>query len=288
MVPLWQSSGDEAATDDPTPDQRGLTAFGRITKWLEDHPWVITLSIPALVVVKVLRVAEGDIGTAQVILETQGFAGLTSLVLLSAVPAACAVAFIFSLVLVGAIAGAGKWESLRQPAVIFVVTAAVVTGLFNSEWALLIALAVCHPFALGVAWYKAAQRESPGEKGSTDDEIGSHGWPEILWMAIVGIVAGTVMSAASLGTMWAPAESITLEAQSTPVVGYVLADDGNRAVVLLEGDRTTVSYRSEEIEERQRCQLTERQIQNQYPGAVGVFISPWSYDPSSAYPDCPS
>lgn len=289
-VPLGPPQGPEPEPDPEstlTPDQRGLAAIGRIIEWLEKHPWVIA-AVPTLVVVKILRVAEGDLGTAQVILAAQGVAGLTSLVLLSVLPGALVVAFILAVMLAGDITEAKEWRSLWLPEAVNLVTTFTLSLWFMPPLMFVGALALGLCLAIGRFIYNRRQRKRREETERVEtDEIGSHGWPEIFVVTTMGAIVGALVSAAALGAMWAPAEQVTLKEAPTLVVGYVLSDDGNRVVILLEADRSTASYRSDEIEARQRCELTERQIQQQYPEGSAGLVS-LLYHPSSAYPDCPS
>lgn len=249
-------------TPEPTPDQDGLAAIGRMIERLEKHTWGVVAVVPALVVIKVLRVAEADLGTAQVILGASGVAGLTSLVLLSVIPAALLVGLLFAGLSLGGITKA------NAPKVISIVgVLALASCFFTPLPAVLLAAGLG---LLGGGW---RLRKIRRRKDTATDEIASKGWPGVAFMAGVGAVVGAVVSAGVCGAMWAPAEHITLETQPTPVVGYVLSDDGNRTVVLLEADRTTVAYRSEEIEERQRCQL---------PGSGS-----WLFRTPSGYEACP-
>lgn len=281
---------DPSTEADLTPVERGMGAWRRVIDWFEKHPWVIAGAVPCVVVVKVLRVAEGDMGTAQVIFGAQGVASLAALVLVSAIPSAILSALLCGFILLGVILGDGTWKKYWVPVAILLISTFSFTGLLTSiEIAGSIAsLGGCMGLIIWVCRGVRRKRRRPAAHANREprEEVGSYGWPEFAWMATVFGLAGVVFSASIIGPMWMPAESVVIRGEA--VAGYVLSDDGNRAVVLLEADRTAVSYRSEELEERQRCQLTRRQIQEQYSSALVALGSWWPHDPSSEYPECPS
>lgn len=322
-LPLDAESSHPLASPEPsrTPDERGLTALMRIIRVLERHPWALAVSVPILVALKVLRVADGDIGTAQVIFGAQGVAGLTSSVLLSAATPALLGALLVVLVLGDQITAAKAWGIMwvltggllvstfflvPHSVFLWVTGIGLLVGLRRSMLGLSLWFMPLRWVRWMLRWVSKGRRlwrrllrrpprswpprwwsgswlqrtyrkvwpEQPPE-----GHVRNYGWPGFVWLTIVGAVSTAMASAIALGGMWAPAERVTLDAEMTPIVGYVLSDDGNRAVILLEENRTTVSYRSEEIEERQRCQLTERQVKQQVP------LLP--YAPSPKYPSCP-
>ena len=282
----FESSGPEAT---PTPNERGLSVLRRIKEWLEAHRWVLVVAVPFLVIVKVLRVAEGDMGTAQVIVAAQGVAGLTPLVLLSLLPGAVVVAFVLAVRVAGDITEAKNWKLLWIPELAILSVTAYLSLQFMRPLLFTNAAVLSLFLASFIFIYNRIQRKwRQKRKRPVSDEIGSHGWPEIVVLTALAAIAGALISAVCLASMWAPAERITLKGDASPVVGYVLSEDVNRAVILREADRTTVEYRSAEIEERQRCELTERQVQQQYSELAADLISRFLDRSSSDYPDCPS
>lgn len=333
-LPLDDVSDRSVASSRPirTPDERGLTGLLRIIQVLERHPWALPASVPILVAIKVLRVAEGDIGTAQVIFGAQGVAGLTSSILMGAATPALLVALLVVLVSGDKITAAKAWGPMWGPAAglgsmvifihhpcwVWILMGIGVLGLRKSisRFSFGLRLWFTRPRRMRTVLLEASRKRSNRRRARRQRElwlqgwwpgswlqrtyrrwvlperppaegIASYGWPGFVWMTVVWATATALASAMFLGSMWAPAEQVTLKDAPTLVVGYVLSDDGNRVVILLEADRSTASYRSDEIEARQRCELTERQIQQQYPEWSAGLVS-LLYHPSSAYPDCPS
>lgn len=241
------SASTSAAAGPATANQRGLQALRSVTTWLEKHPWIIALSVATFVTAKVLRVAHGDVWTAQLILRNNGLAGLTSLVLLVAFPTAILMAFISTLLSLGAIVEAKAWVKLWAALPVLVVTGAI--ALFIVPWLQLkVFSAIGVLLAVGMGLWL---RHSP-----LQDPIGTYGWPEFVWLAAVGGVVGLGGTLFS-GAMWTPAERITVDDAPAPIVGYVLSIDDDRVVILRESDRGTVSYTADEIVTRERCQLSD-------------------------------
>jgi hypothetical protein len=90
---------------------------------------------------------------------------------------------------------------------------------------------------------------------------------ERLWS--MGLAAGTIVFSAVTGQgMWLPPEVVTFSDDSS-TVAYVLDDDGPWTTLLIDGDRTIQTIRSETITGRQVCSLhagTRRTLLDWLPG----------------------
>jgi hypothetical protein len=74
------------------------------------------------------------------------------------------------------------------------------------------------------------------------------------WLAIV---AGALFIFASSTAPWLPAEQLTIAGTSTPIIGYVLEDDGPWMTVLVNDPRTIESVQAAQVTGRRICSTQE-------------------------------
>lgn len=260
----------------------------QVIEWFKSHRSVFPLLVAGLVLLKVLRVSHGDLGTAALILSGNGIAGLTTLVMLSAGPWMLLMASLAAFWTFCALLFARQWRtpgwwmafglwavsSLASLTIVPVVTL-ILGAVLGLACGLFVGL-----FYFGGWLGNFIKRSLSGEQ---TQGRGSEDKPKTWFTPAALACLGGIIGAAAFGlfdTMWLPAERITVGQQS-PVAGYVLSDDGNHSVVLLDMDRSTVTYESGDIEDRRRCQPA-------WALEPGPLLPPWPYDRPPAYPDCPS
>lgn len=259
-------------------------------KWLESHPWVLPSYLAAVVAIKVLSVAEGDIATAGVILGSGGFLGLASVVILAILPSAVASLFLITATMTGATAGANiKKSAETEPrskrntlgrqlkAISAPALATIVFGLMTAivaPWIVLVIVAVLAMW-LGAAMYFSNRKEM-AQNPSATPSIGGGGRGTFTLFLLVALPITLFVSAWN-PTSWLPVERIMVG--GTWYTGYVLSDDGHYATILVEDTRAMKITLSENMTDRKRCDLSEP-----FPVALPWLGNPPAYGLSCKLP----
>jgi hypothetical protein len=199
-----------------------------VTRWVVDHaPFVASVGLFLLVVMRVLRVSSFDVATASTLIRETSVVSLVLGVLVGVLPGLLSGAAIYLLILATG-PGAPTYRSMAWFAVVLI-------------WFLLtvllpwIALIITTLLLVGIF---LAQRKLK--------------WPLEVW-AVISFLLTVVIDQPR---MWLPPERISVA--GTHLTGYVLDAGSEWTTVMLEDDRSIVIVQSAEVEERTVCNLAPR------------------------------
>lgn len=269
----------ESAPDDLA---ENMTALAQTVKRLETRPWIIACFMATIVFLKVLRVSHNDFATAGLILSSWGLSGLTSVVLLYALPGALLTAMTTAIMMVGARYHIGG--KLIGPhfgiAVLVIGIASVLLPVLQVVVFGLLAL-TC---ALWLAKRRAIPRTIPSKalrwllkRKRFRFLLGkrrSGGMPGVLIVPVFAAIFGLVPSA-FYDDVWIPAERIVVEGKGH-ITGYVIASEGEDTVILEESGRRTTTVKTSDVGDRIRCTPASAN-----DGASWLFGTPGDYEPCS-------
>lgn len=223
-----------APTGDP--NTKTLHVVRVIIGWVESHPWAWVGYVGLVVLVKILTVSRWDLTTASMLMEGGGLSGVAAAVTLAVLPHSALLMLFGALMWLGSVWArrSTRTESIQAPLICIAGFGSLSAALVPWQ-AFLIVLAF--ELVYVVAFWAAHGK--PAGKGYMN---------MFFWT-----VAASFVMAAFISTVWMPLEKITVAGEQGPVVGYVISTEDDFSKILTEESRVVRIFKSEDIQERQRC-----------------------------------
>lgn len=223
-----------------------LRPLREVVRKIEEHPWIVAGYVSVLLTIQLMAVAHGDAATAASILASGGFTGVANVIVLVVLPLSSMTLFCVATLTAFGVWGARGWKEV-WPCMLIVLGLLIPPLILIPREVLGIIAGLTFAGSIFLALWNRFRRSKTVSPG-----VGSGGRLEFAAILIVALVASP-LSAALKGDIWLPAEVFSVN--SKPVTGYLLSNENDEALVLLDKHRGTIIIPSKDVGNRERCSL---------------------------------